>query len=265
MSRDEYDEIKNWLDFLGVEYYTINQDCTVDVSFSVNLSDKGLTEIPVVFRFVKGSFTCSNNDLTSLKNSPVEVENFDCSHNNLTSLEYCPSKVMDFDCSYNNLTNLEYSPNVLRSYNCNNNKITSLKGCQKNVDSVFNCSFNKLTDLKDCPDVKSSFYCENNLLTSLEGCPEVIDGEFDCGNNSLTSLEYFPKKINGSYISFKHNKIDIKELFNFTCDMESARFILSDFTKDKESFVELINSIKERKILKELNQNEKNKFKNKKL
>lgn len=52
---------------LKIKDYKINNDLTVDVVGDVNLSGKGLTEIPVKFGVITGSFYCSNNQLTSLK------------------------------------------------------------------------------------------------------------------------------------------------------------------------------------------------------
>ena len=57
---------KAWLNEMEVENFTINDDLTVDVNGNVNLFGKGLTSLPVQFGKVKGYFSCSNNQLTSL-------------------------------------------------------------------------------------------------------------------------------------------------------------------------------------------------------
>ena len=56
----------------------------------------------------EGSFSCTNNNLTSLEGAPREVKgDFNCSDNNLTSLEGAPREVKgDFYCYNNNLTSL---------------------------------------------------------------------------------------------------------------------------------------------------------------
>ena len=94
-----------------IENYTINSDGSIDVNGDVHLYNMILTEIPLKFGKVTGSFNCSSNYLTSLKGSPTEVGvSFDCSYNKLTSLEHCPTKTKHFRCNDNNLTSLEYSP-----------------------------------------------------------------------------------------------------------------------------------------------------------
>ena len=86
--------------------YTINDDGTIDVNGNVNLSSKGLTELPLVFNKVSGDFDCGVNKLTSLKGSPRWIGGgFYCDHNQLTSLEFSPDYVGgSFWCSNNQLT-----------------------------------------------------------------------------------------------------------------------------------------------------------------
>ena len=106
------EEIKRWLDGMGVTNYTINDDLTVDVDDDVDLRFKNLTEIPVQFNEVKYYFSCAYNQLTSLEGSPRKVgDHFYCHNNQLTSLEDSPRKVGDyFYCHNNQLTSLEGSP-----------------------------------------------------------------------------------------------------------------------------------------------------------
>jgi hypothetical protein len=90
----------------NITNYTINDDGSIDVNGNVNLSDKGLTELPLVFNRVTGYFTCSSNKLTTLKGCPRWVGGwFSCYDNHLTSLEFSPEYVGGvFSCEYNNLT-----------------------------------------------------------------------------------------------------------------------------------------------------------------
>ena len=64
------------------------------------LDDKGNKAENVI---IKGDFSCSYNQLTSLEGCPKEVGGgFDCSVNQLTSLKGCPKEVGgDFYCYYN--------------------------------------------------------------------------------------------------------------------------------------------------------------------
>ena len=119
-----------------------------NVPKSVDLHHKNLTEIPIKFNIVQGSFYCDNNQLTSLKNCPKVVQgispfygSFWCFHNKLTSLKYCPKVVQgDFHCHYNKLTSLKYCPKEIKGdCDCSFNKLTSLKYCPKEVKLTFSC------------------------------------------------------------------------------------------------------------------------------
>jgi hypothetical protein len=66
---------------------------------------RGWTEIPEWLKDVEisGSFNCSNNQLTLLKNCPQKIGRyFNCVGNRLTSLEGCPENIGgDFYCRFN--------------------------------------------------------------------------------------------------------------------------------------------------------------------
>ncbi len=89
--------------------YIINSDGSIDVKDDVILYDMYLKEIPLKFNKVSGYFSCSDNNLKSLKNSPIYVgRSFYCDNNMLTSLEYSPDYVGgDFICNYNRFTSLD--------------------------------------------------------------------------------------------------------------------------------------------------------------
>ncbi len=67
--------------------YTINPDHSIDVDGDVDISNKGLTKLPLKFGKVSGYFNCTNNKLTNLKGMSSVGGNFDFSGNNITSLE----------------------------------------------------------------------------------------------------------------------------------------------------------------------------------
>jgi len=155
-----------------IQNYTINDDYSIDVMGSVNISNKKLTKIPLKFNKVSGDFYCTDNNLNTLEGSPESVGwSFYCGENNLTTLKGGPEEVgREFRCSFNQLTTLE--------------------GCPKRVDRDFFCSNNQLTTLEGGPEfVGGDFYCYNNPLTSVE-YPEFVGGNFICRNNPLTSVEY---------------------------------------------------------------------------
>jgi hypothetical protein len=74
------DICKKW----GIENYTINDDGSIDVQGNVDLSDMGLTKLPIKFRNVTGYFYCSYNQLVTLEGSPQRVGgDFYCYNNQL--------------------------------------------------------------------------------------------------------------------------------------------------------------------------------------
>jgi hypothetical protein len=89
-----------------IENYTVNDDGSIDVNGSVDLSWCKLTQLPLRFNKVNGGFYCSNKQLTSLKGCPKWVDgSFNCSNNRLSSLEFSPEYVGGyFSCETNQLT-----------------------------------------------------------------------------------------------------------------------------------------------------------------
>ena len=80
--------------------YNINDfeivDGLVNVTGNVQLANKELTELPLNFGVVNGSFYCYGNQLTTLVGSPTKVKgHFYAYYNQLTSLEGCPKDVRD--------------------------------------------------------------------------------------------------------------------------------------------------------------------------
>ena len=140
---------------------TKNSDGTYSSNGDVDLSSLGLTELPVKFKEVKGSFWCGFNQLTSL--------------------EGCPRKVS-------------------RRFRCNDNKLTTLKGAPEEIGGDFGCSYNKLTSLEGAPKkVSKSFWCNDNQLITLKGAPEVVNGGFWCSFNPV-SVDELRKTISRSYL-----------------------------------------------------------------
>ena len=88
----------------------------------------------------------------------------------------------DFSCSYNNLSSLKGCPKIIKGFfNCERNDIKTLIDCPESVGGGFNCCSNNLTSLIGAPNiVNSNFSCSWNGLKSLEGCPKVIKGYFYC-------------------------------------------------------------------------------------
>lgn len=135
-SKESIDDICRRYDITN---YTINDDGSIDVD-DVYLQNKGLSELPLTFRNVKGFFNCTYNELTSLKGAPISVGKY---------------------------------------FTCAKNKLTSLKGGPQLVGSDFNCSFNQLISLEGAPQsVDGDFYCSDNNLITLNGLGDI--GDFNC-------------------------------------------------------------------------------------
>lgn len=78
---DNRKKITSWLDKMGVSNYTINSDLTVDVDGYLDLSNKGLEEIPVNFANIKGDIDLRNNKLKTFLFIPkgtLKLENNPC-------------------------------------------------------------------------------------------------------------------------------------------------------------------------------------------
>jgi hypothetical protein len=193
----------------GISKYTINSDGTIDVEGNVNLSNRGLTKLPIKFGRVSGYFWCHNNKLTSLVGAPKSLAGyFSCRNNNLTSLEGAPQSVGgDFYCSYNNLTSLVCAPkSVAGGFYCRNNKLTSLEGAPQSVGGDFSCSYNNLTSLEGAPQsVGGYFWCSDNNLTSLEGLEFKFFRRIYLEDNPVYHLV-------GGWINLE-NRVDLVEYF----------------------------------------------------
>lgn len=128
--------------------YIINDDLSIDINGSVNLSYRALNKIPFNFRKVTGHFDCSYNLLQDLIGSPVEVGgDFTCVANGLKTLKGGPIDVGGiFSCGHNDLTSLQYSP--------------------AEIGYLFACTNNKLKSLDMVSNVGGNIICYNNQIDS---------------------------------------------------------------------------------------------------
>lgn len=239
-------KIYKFLNLWDMLDYTITPEGKININGSIDLSYSNLSSFPVRFGIIQGSFDISHNKFTSLIGGPDEVsEGYYCNSNQLTTIDECPKTTL-FSCSYNQLTSLKGISSEVTMVFCNNNKIDTLEDCPSNITGSFLCNNNLLTSLKGLPSkIGQELVCYNNLLTSLEGCPEEIGRDFLCFNNKLTSLKGMPKKIGGNFIC-KNNQITIinDELvetkvegkFDITGNpIEKVYNVFNDFLKFKES------------------------------
>lgn len=89
-------DIKQWLDEMNINPYTINDDYTIDVNGDVSISYKNIYEIPIQFGNINGYFACNNNNLISLSGHPKKCRNFYCYNNPKLTYEY----LSKFDFSF---------------------------------------------------------------------------------------------------------------------------------------------------------------------
>lgn len=118
ITQKEINDIHKLCLVYNINRYTINDDGTIDVDYHVDLSNNGLTELPLRFNKVDGNFWCAANILTTLKGAPSYVSgSFNCNNNRLSSLEGGPTYVGGyFTCVQNNLTSIQYAPKDFYSF-----------------------------------------------------------------------------------------------------------------------------------------------------
>ncbi len=102
--------------FLVIGKVIVNKDLTVSVDGSVTAKDT-IQQLPVSFKTVTGSFTCSRMGLTTLTGAPRRVKNkFVCDSNQLTDLKGAPKEVKSVSMLNNPLTSLEGLPEHIPGY-----------------------------------------------------------------------------------------------------------------------------------------------------
>jgi Leucine-rich repeat (LRR) protein len=150
------------------------------MSFSLNLSEKGLTEFPDL----------SNYDY---------IEELVCSGNFISyiPISHLPISLISLDISCN--MDLKELPDLsklknLRKLNCSCNVLTKLPKLPTSL-RILNCSHNFLTELRDLP-ILFELNCTNNKLVEL---PDMYDLSI-WGN------------INLYIICYPHNTLPYKEL-----------------------------------------------------
>ena len=192
--RREY--IEHCLSKFNITKFKINNDFSVDVFENVDISQKGLTRIPIKFKLVDGSFDCSLNKLTNLSNSPDEISGFfECSNNEIYTLIGGPSSVAGgYYCTDNKLEDLHGFPKYCQvCFDVSRNNIKTLKGCPEFVSArFFSVAYNKLKDLTHGPRKVMNFDCSHNDITTLVHGIRDANGNFDCTYNRLFNLMGMP-------------------------------------------------------------------------
>jgi hypothetical protein len=202
-----YDAIYGFLQLIGVKYFTINDDNSVNINQDLDLSAKNLKELPFKIKEVAGNFFVNNNKLNNFKNFPeLILGDFILSDNCYTTLKGLENINFQasLDVSYNKLTELAHLPNEIAGFfACAHNKLTTLKGSPSIINGAFfSCANNQLTSLESGPKwVEYDYYCQNNQLVSLLGISPQVK-TLNCSHNKLTNLEHGPEMCSTIDISF---------------------------------------------------------------
>lgn len=234
--------IRKWLDEIGINNYSINEDYSIDVKGNVDISKRGIEELPEFIKFgiIYGNFYSYKNNLISLRGFPNEVTySLICFSNKLTSLEFAPKKVGHLNCSYNKLTSLEFLPEITSGgIDCSYNRLTSIEGCPSVLKRGFDCSHNRLTSLKGGPKrIKTGFYdCSHNRLTSLRYAPSKVEEHFSCKKNKIKSLRGLKATIDGHFDCRNNEITDLNNVSltvgrNFECYNNPTKFT-SEYVKE---------------------------------
>lgn len=90
-------------------------------------------------------------------------KNYDCSLNYLKNLVGAPNKVVNFNCSNNNLSTLKGSPMFVEGdFDCSNNLITSFKDGPLSCKGHLNCQTNLIQSMEHLPFLVKSVNSKNN-------------------------------------------------------------------------------------------------------
>lgn len=148
------EEIRNLCSKYNIKNYTINGDYSVDVDGDVNMVSRNMSEIPIKFNNVNGSFYINGNYITSLKGCPKHITGtFNCSNNKLQSLNFGPEYVgVNFISYKNSLTDVYHCPKYIgEGIDISNNKLTTLAGLPDTINGYFQVYKNDIVDLIDAP------------------------------------------------------------------------------------------------------------------
>jgi hypothetical protein len=125
---------------------------------------------------------------------PNSLNSFTCDNNQLTSLPSLPNSITFLFCNNNQLTVLPTLPSSLTLLACNSNKLVSLPALPSTLDSIF-CENNQLTILPSLPNSLQRLFCNSNYLQCLPSLPNSL-WELVASGNSITCLPNIPTNFN---------------------------------------------------------------------
>jgi hypothetical protein len=136
---------------------------------------------------------CTNNFLQTLPMLPEGLELLNCRNNALIELPELPMMLKALFCEKNYLTQLPQLPSSLLELNCSENLLTGLPTIPASVYYV-NCTYNQITALPSLSSFYGSFFCDFNQISSIPALSQNIF-EFGCSNNQLTELPSLPNNL----------------------------------------------------------------------
>lgn len=222
--------------------YTINEDGSVDVNGSVEISMRHIQSIPLRFRNVFGDFGIAANNLKSLAGAPEFVEgNFYAWNNGLTDLRGCPKEVGgDLYLGSNKLTSLQgLTQKIGGSLSVYNNKLTSLDGCPEMINEDFTCGENPLTNLVGGPEIVNGFYdCSETEIWDFEGIARYIGEDLRCDFNPNLWDPTHLKDCEVKFLSFMDRNSDYvkPELMKVKTPIQELYKIFSPKEDDVEGY-----------------------------
>jgi len=167
--------IVNWLRNQGIKNhnFALSHTNRINAYDTIVLSGANLNEFPEYIKFnsIRGGFHCNNNNLTSLKGSPVKVSgSFMCSHNKLQNLIGGPREVEG-------------------AYAASNNDLNSLEGIALEIGEAIYLNDNNLRSLKYIPNSVGEFYITNNPIETIKYFPTEIWGDLHYTKSKILNKE----------------------------------------------------------------------------
>ena len=227
--------------FCVVEYL----NCLSNNAIEINLSSKGLTELPDLSKFVYLEvLNCSNNKLTSISFLPKNLEVLNCSNNRLTVLPELNRILEILNCSNNQLTNLPELNYILEGVNCSNNQLTTLPKLNDHLQRL-DCSNNQLTTLPKLNDHLERLDCSRNKITNL---PKLNDNLEIC-YCTYNNINRFNSELNETVYTFYFEENPICDIIGTSNDIQIIKRNINIMNKFRILYYHLKYKSKFRKWL----------------
>ncbi len=216
--------------------YTINNDLTIDVKGTIDLTGKDIRYLPYKFNKITNDFLISGCNLESLNNSPNEVGGkFQCCNNHLTSLEGIENMKVKGNFEYifypawslpAILVNdhIDGNPGIFTSQDITNT------GCQ--VEGIVR-GYSLQQKQKQKDKIKNWIDSVLRVWSYIINEDLTIDITGDV-NLENVNIKYFPYKFNRIRGNFYANNCNLKSLKNTPYNVEGDFCVNGNFLIDFE-------------------------------